>query len=523
MGDATPPAGGPARTRPDFVVPPGQGGGTSAGGGATYEFFGPTVINAPVAGGDQYITAGHGDAERAYLFQVADVYRIWRNQYILGPASAQSSPFITTDTAALVRRLVAGPARGSLVRRPVALAGAINLYRQVLLLGKPGAGKSSYLQYLALQCTDPAAGLGLLPVLVDLSDYDADGGPDPVPPLLDFFRGFLRNPPNLAPPEAPIHVESPWLADALEDYLQQGRILLLLDGLNELAPAAPDRTTARRAALQAFFAAYPRVRTVVTCRQLDYTGALDSMGFQTVLLDPWTIAQMTAYLQERGDAFLLARLQAGDALISSLGQIPFLLYMLSELSANYPPPADATTPSYLSSQSALFGQFMELLLDWATLKDRANAALFPRQVVVAGLARLAAAMQVAGYRGTPVPRDWAGQQVAPDPATLFAGVPPGGLVGDPRGHLIDFGCEATILDAPATGATVHFWHLTHQDYFAALLAPPGTALTPAADDLHTLAAAVAPQPAAAIGAVLQQPDPRAPLVAAKALLAVGGS
>ncbi|MDQ2807068.1 MAG: hypothetical protein M3Z04_09200, partial [Chloroflexota bacterium] len=409
-----------------------------------------------------------------------------------------------------------GHAAGGPVRRPVALPAAINSYRRVLLLGGPGAGKSSYLQYLALAETASAAGTARLPVLVDLNAWDSG-------PFLPFVQAFLRDPPNPAPPEAPVHIVSPWLAEQLAAYLQAGRVLLLLDGLNELPPADAAGESVRQKALQAFFAAYPHPRAVVTCRMLDYADELATAGFQQVLLDPWTVEQMVVYLQGRGAVDLLARLRAGDPLLLSLGQVPFLLYMLTELAANTPPPApDAPDP--LASGSALFRCFMDLLLEWATQKDEANARLFPRRAVLDALARLAAAMQAAGCRGTTVAHDWAFDHL-PAPAALFGGLPPpGNLRGDARDHLLDFGCAATILDTPATRATVRFWHLAHQDYFSALAQPavPSGPLLPAADEVNSLAAALAPQPAAAIQAILQGGDPRAPLVAAKALIQAGG-
>jgi hypothetical protein len=210
--------------------------------------------------------------------------------------------------------------------------------------------------------------------------------------------------------------------------------------------------------------------------------------------------------------------------------------MLTELAANYltAPAADpAAAPQFLTSRSELFKQFIELLLDWATLKDQEDAALFPRQLVITALARLAVAMQAAGYRGTAVTTAWADAQIAADPTALFAGLPPPAyLTGDPRDKLLAFGCAATILDTPATRAMVSFWHLTHQDYFAALgsplengtqATPPGASgpAAPALDDLRSLTAALAPQPDAAIAGILQSDDPRASLVAAKALLSVG--
>ena len=510
-------------TRPVFgmpVIPPDSGAGRSS---VPLSFFGDTTINGPVVGRDLNVTNivnsdSAARAEADYLFAVADVHSYWRNQYILGPASSLASPFIPTDSAALMRCFTdAAGATAGPARRLVALPDAINLYRRVLLLGGPGAGKSSYLQYLALAETGPRTTAARLPVLVDLNAWDSSG------PFLPFVQAFLRDPPNPAPPAAPFHVVSPWLAEQIDTYLQTGRVLLLLDGLNELPPVDPAAESARRVALRDFFAAYPQPRAVVTCRMLDYAGELDSAGFQQVLLDPWTVEQMASYLQGRGAADLLTRLHAGDPLLLSLGQVPFLLYMLTELAANTPPPAPGV-PDQLASGSALFRRFMDLLLEWATQKDEANARLFPRRAVLDALARLEAAMQAAGYRGTAVPHAWAVGRL-PDPAALFGGLPPpGNLRGDPRDHLLDFGCAATILDTPATRATVRFWHLAHQDYFSALAAPatPVGPLVPADDEVHSLAAALAPQPAAAIQAILQGGDPRAPLVAAKALIQAGG-
>ncbi|HUS13696.1 MAG TPA: hypothetical protein VM536_01645 [Chloroflexia bacterium] len=521
--------GPPARTRPEFVMPAALGGAAEplVAGGAGLQFFGSQVFSGPVIAGDLNVTIqANPRDEEIYLSQVASTYSVWRTEYILGTGSAQASPFIPTDTAALMQGLAAGagPTAARASRRPVALQHAVTQYRRVVLLGKPGAGKSSYLQYLTLLFAPPAPVIpGVLPVLVELSAYSDSG------PFLPFLQSFLRNPPEQDPLE-PRYVTSPWLADALESYLTQGRVLLLLDGWNEI-PGGPGAAT-RLQEIQAFLAHYPQVRAVITCRMIDYESELAAAGFRDVVIDPWTADQMARYLQERGDTLLLTRLHARDPLLLSLGQVPALLEMISQMAANYiPGDGDpAATPPFLTSQSGLFKAFVGFLLEWAGRKDRDNALLFPRPIVIAALARLAAAMESAGLHGSAVPQAWATDHIAASAADLFGGMPaPGGLAGDARRRLLDFGCEATILDTPATRDTVRFWHLAHQEYFAALALQntggPATAgaFTPATDQVTSMAAALAPQPAVAISAILARDDPRAALVAAKALLSAGGA
>lgn len=159
-------------------------------------------------------------------------------------------------------------------------------------------------------------------------------------------------------------------------------------------------------------------------------------------------------------------------------------------------PASSSASPFITTDSAT-------LVRQSAAADSADSGPV-RRAVLDALTRLAAAMQAAGYHGTAVQHTWATDHL-PDPAALFGGLPPpGNLRGDPRDHLLDFGCAATILDTTATRATVRFWHLAHQDYFSALAASavPAGPLRPAADEVNSLAAALAPQPAVAIQAIL---------------------
>ena len=173
-------------------------------------FWGQADIkNSVVVGGD--LTLKLGTDYQDYLDQVANVFSTWRNQYILGPASAKESPFVPTGAAALIQRRISALRRGqnAVQLQPINLAGLLVDRPRVLLLGKPGSGKTSYLQYLALERTLPDSSLKVLPVLIELGYYDG------TQPFFDFVRNFLSNPPQPQPPELPIHVANPWLADNL--------------------------------------------------------------------------------------------------------------------------------------------------------------------------------------------------------------------------------------------------------------------------------------------------------------------
>ncbi len=115
--------------------------------------------------------------------------------------------------------------RGRSTRQPV-----LDLLRDhdgLILLGDPGAGKTTFLKFLALAlATGQGEVLGLgdrLPVLVPLAPYAealAKGGDLP---LLDFFARYFRE----------RNVDLP-LEEILTPALAQGKVFLLLDGLDEV-------------------------------------------------------------------------------------------------------------------------------------------------------------------------------------------------------------------------------------------------------------------------------------------------
>ncbi len=130
---------------------------------------------------------------------------------------------------------------------------ALELYdSRFVLIGAPGAGKSTTLrslmrQHIRLYCDNPIT--APLPLWIDL--------------------GFSRNPVDAAELIAYWWAEQSYLPDTAERYLKQNRVILFLDGLNEMPEAGAGRK-ARADSLRTFLEKYPDLRVIVTCRVSEY-------------------------------------------------------------------------------------------------------------------------------------------------------------------------------------------------------------------------------------------------------------
>jgi formylglycine-generating enzyme required for sulfatase activity len=152
--------------------------------------------------------------------------------------------------------------------------------RRAALLGEPGAGKTTTLWKLARDAVeqalvDPSAPL---PLLIRLGKWL-----EAHEPIQDFMQRELGE-----------------LGAYLDTLLKTRRAVLLLDGLNEV----PSGERAAKAALvKAFLNQHKDLLALVSCRELDYTGALD-LGLDTVTikpLDPPRILDfVTSYLSKTG-------------------------------------------------------------------------------------------------------------------------------------------------------------------------------------------------------------------------------
>lgn len=177
----------------------------------------------------------------------------------------------------------------------------------VLLVGRPGSGKSTALARLLLEEAQKAIGNQLkIPVLVELRYYRTS--------ILDLIQDFLqRHDPNLT-------VD----AETLKRWLRQGQLLLLVDGLNELPSEEARRD------LHKLRQDYQKTTPMIfTTRDLGVGGDLDIAKKLEML--PLTKMQMQqfvhAYLPQQGEEML----RQLDSRLREFGQTPLLLWMLCSM------------------------------------------------------------------------------------------------------------------------------------------------------------------------------------------------
>ncbi|MFD0263177.1 HEAT repeat domain-containing protein [Kitasatospora indigofera] len=162
--------------------------------------------------------------------------------------------------------------------------------RRLVVLGDPGAGKSTLVQYLALalagglrEMPSELVGLaGMVPVVVELRQYAAPRWRERT------FEDFLEH----------VQVQERMCLprQTLVELLHEGRVLVLFDGLDEVFDPAVREETARR--ITAFAFAYPKVRTVVTSREYGYRPAeFTANGFTQVILQDLEREQVEEFVR----------------------------------------------------------------------------------------------------------------------------------------------------------------------------------------------------------------------------------
>jgi predicted NACHT family NTPase len=137
---------------------------------------------------------------------------------------------------------------GTVRQKHIPALEAVERHDKLMILGKPGAGKTTFLKWLALQCNSGKFNQNRVPLFVTLKEFaETEGQPD----LLSFIAKQLTE----------CGIENGLVVG--EKILQAGRSIVLLDGLDEVKAQDHDRvlTTIRQTA-ETFDAS----QFVITCR-----------------------------------------------------------------------------------------------------------------------------------------------------------------------------------------------------------------------------------------------------------------
>ncbi|MCP2728791.1 NACHT domain-containing protein [Limnofasciculus baicalensis] len=126
---------------------------------------------------------------------------------------------------------------------------AVERYGKLMILGKPGAGKTTFLQYMAIQCNQGNFQSDLVPVFIRMKNFVEDALDLDELDLMDYINQEFER----------CNVSN----DDLEILLDRGKLLILLDGLDEVPEAATDRAIKQIRKLSEI---HYKNRFIITCR-----------------------------------------------------------------------------------------------------------------------------------------------------------------------------------------------------------------------------------------------------------------
>jgi predicted NACHT family NTPase len=125
----------------------------------------------------------------------------------------------------------------------------VNKNRNLFILGKPGAGKTTFLKYIAVQAAEPKKPvIDKVPVFISLKQW-ADSGEE--------LLGFITDRFDIC--------DFPSAQPFVEELLKSGSAIVLFDGLDEVNQEDGQRDRQTRA-MNNFIEKYDRTQCLITCR-----------------------------------------------------------------------------------------------------------------------------------------------------------------------------------------------------------------------------------------------------------------
>lgn len=156
---------------------------------------------------------------------------------------------------------------------------AATKYSKLVILGKPGTGKSTFLKFLALQCNRGIFQPHLLPIYIELKDFVADAQEQSEFSLENYICEEFAL--------------SDILADNFYTLLRHGKLLILLDGLDEVPESERERVIIE---IRRLSQRYYKNQFIITCRLAAHQYRFQ--GFTEVEIADFTSAQIADFAKK---------------------------------------------------------------------------------------------------------------------------------------------------------------------------------------------------------------------------------
>ncbi|OUD12128.1 AAA family ATPase [Thioflexithrix psekupsensis] len=195
-----------------------------------------------------------------------------------------------------------------------------NTVKRWFILGKPGAGKTTFLKYITLQAVEgKIAKVPMFVTLHEWADFVRKKG------LKDFdLMAFLVEQFKIC--------QFPDAEPFIRHLLEEGQALLLLDGVDEVNQADDERRN-MMSALQAISREYRKCDLLLTCRVAAADYSLQNFTYLEVA--DFTQEQVRNFVkkwfsqdEKRGEQFLTDFFQSEHKGLQELGNVPILLTLL---------------------------------------------------------------------------------------------------------------------------------------------------------------------------------------------------